>query len=159
METDPREHAVSRVPGYVSFAVEFRSQDAKTLENFSRILETECEKIGGERGVTFELGDAVSSQPARMSQPLVALAEAQAKAAGHLERQQRHRPVGGCDHNDGKVALGATGLMPGPDPVESLIGGEPRPGFQLAPDRFGGLKAGMDRDAECRAAGQGRSGG
>lgn len=82
VETDPREHAVSRVPGYVSFAVEFRSQDAKTLENFSRILETECEKIGGERGVTFELGDAVSSQPARMSQPLVALAEAQAKAAG-----------------------------------------------------------------------------
>jgi len=82
VETDPREHAVSRVPGYVSFAVEFRSQDDRTLENFSRILETECEKIARERGVRFELGEAVSSKPARMSPALVALAEEQARAAG-----------------------------------------------------------------------------
>jgi len=82
VQTDPSEHAVSRVPGQVSFAIEYRSQDKKTLENFSKLLATECEKIGAERGVTFELGDSVSTKPASMSEDLVAVAEQQAKAAG-----------------------------------------------------------------------------
>ena len=82
VETDPTEHAVSRVPGKVTFACEFRSQDKKTIENFSKILVTECEKIGGERGVCFDLGDAVSSAPAKMSGNMVALVEGEAQAAG-----------------------------------------------------------------------------
>ena len=82
VETDPTEHAVSRVPGKVTFAIEFRSQDKKTIENFSKILVTECEKIGGERGVCFDLGDAVSSAPAKMSGKMVALVEGEAQAAG-----------------------------------------------------------------------------
>ena len=82
VETDPTEHAVSRVPGQVTFAIEFRSQDKKTIENFSKILVTECEKIGGERGVCFDLGDAVSSAPAKMSGNMVALVEGEAQAAG-----------------------------------------------------------------------------
>ena len=82
VETDPTEHAVSRVPGQVTFAIEFRSQDKKTIENFSKILVTECEKIGNERGVCFDLGDAVSSAPAKMSGKMVALVEGEAQAAG-----------------------------------------------------------------------------
>lgn len=82
VETDPNEHAVSRVPGLVTFAVEYRSQDAKTLENFGKLLETECEKIGRERGVEFDLGEAVFTKPAKMSVPLTRLAEAQAEAFG-----------------------------------------------------------------------------
>jgi N-carbamoyl-L-amino-acid hydrolase len=82
VETDPTEHAVSRVPGKVTFAIEFRSQDKNTIENFSKILVTECEKIGGERGVCFDLGDAVSSAPAKMSGKMVALVEGEAQAAG-----------------------------------------------------------------------------
>ena len=82
VETDPTEHAVSRVPGQVTFAIEFRSQDKKTIENFGNILVTECEKIGGERGVCFDLGDAVSSAPAKMSGKMVALVEGEAQAAG-----------------------------------------------------------------------------
>ena len=82
VETDPTEHAVSRVPGQVTFAIEFRSQDKKTIENFSKILVTECEKIGSERGVCFDLGDAVSSAPAKMSGNMVALVEGEAQAAG-----------------------------------------------------------------------------
>ncbi len=82
VETDPTEHAVSRVPGQVTFAIEFRSQDKKTIENFSKILVTECEKIGNERGVCFDLGDAVSSAPAKMSGNMVALVEGEAQAAG-----------------------------------------------------------------------------
>ena len=82
VETDPTEHAVSRVPGQVTFAIEFRSQDKKTIENFSKILVTECEKIGGERGVCFDLGDAVSSAPAKMSGNMVALVEGEARSGG-----------------------------------------------------------------------------
>ena len=82
VETDPTEHAVSRIPGQVTFAIEFRSQDKKTIENFSKILVTECEKIGGERGVRFDLGDAASSSPAKMSGKMVALVAGEAQAAG-----------------------------------------------------------------------------
>jgi len=81
VETDPQEHAVSRVPGQVTFAIEYRSQDKKTLENFGKLLETECDKIAAERGVTFELGGPVKTEPASMSDSLIALAEAQAQAA------------------------------------------------------------------------------
>jgi len=81
VETDPQEHAVSRVPGQVIFAIEYRSQDKKTLENFGKLLETECDKIAAERGVAFELGSPVKTEPARMSDDLIALAEDQARAA------------------------------------------------------------------------------
>jgi len=80
--TDPQEHAVSRVPGQVTFAIEYRSQDRKTLENFGKLLETECDKIGADRGVAFELGEPVSTEPAHMTDALIALAEEQARAAG-----------------------------------------------------------------------------
>ncbi len=82
VETDAKEHPVSRVPGRVTFAVEFRSQDKKTIKNFSALLETECQQIAEKRGVTFDFGDKVSTEPARMSDALVALAESQARQAG-----------------------------------------------------------------------------
>lgn len=82
VETDPKEHAVSRVPGRVSFAIEYRSQDKKTIDSFSKLLETECQQVGEKRGVEFDFGPLVSTEPARMSDPLIALAEAQAQTAG-----------------------------------------------------------------------------
>ena len=33
IETNPKEHAVSRVPGEAAFALEYRSQDTKTLKS------------------------------------------------------------------------------------------------------------------------------
>ena len=81
VETDPKEHAVSRVPGQVSFAVEYRSQDQVTLDGFANLLQTECENISTERGVAFELGVRSVTKPASMSADLVALVEEQARAA------------------------------------------------------------------------------
>ena len=80
--TNPDEHAVSRVPGEVSFALEYRSQDTKTLTSFGSLISSECKQIGEKRGVEFELGEAVYTEPARMSEDLVALLEAQATQAG-----------------------------------------------------------------------------
>ncbi|MGF1502045.1 MAG: hydantoinase/carbamoylase family amidase [Paracoccaceae bacterium] len=81
VETDPAEHAVSRVPGRVAFALEYRSQDPKTLEAFGRLIARECGEIGARRGVAFELGEGVPTAPARMSERLVAGLLAAAEAA------------------------------------------------------------------------------
>ena len=71
VETNPNEHAVSRVPGEVAFALEYRSQDAKTLESFGNLVRSECEQISAKRGVTFELGEPVATEPAKMSDKIV----------------------------------------------------------------------------------------
>jgi len=80
--TNPDEHAVSRVPGEVSFALEYRSQDTKTLTSFGSLISSECKQIGEKRGVEFDLGEAVYTEPARMSENLVALLVDQAAEAG-----------------------------------------------------------------------------
>ena len=46
--TNAKEHAVSRVPGEVRFALEYRSQDVKTLMSFEKLIESECVEVGQE---------------------------------------------------------------------------------------------------------------
>ncbi len=81
IETNPKEHAVSRVPGEVAFALEYRSQDAKTLKSFATLIETECAQVAKRRGVTFEFGKPVFTEPARMSDAVTALLQRSAEAA------------------------------------------------------------------------------
>jgi len=75
VETNPAEHAVSRVPGEVSFALEYRSQDIKTLKSFEALVQSECEQVGAKRGVRFDLGTPSLTLPARMAPDVVALIE------------------------------------------------------------------------------------
>ena len=82
VETNAQEHAISRVPGEVSFALEFRSQDTRTLRSFEALVRSECTQIEAKRGVTFELGTSVNTEPARMSAALVELIEAIAAGSG-----------------------------------------------------------------------------
>lgn len=82
VETNPREHAVSRVPGEVTFALEYRSQDRKTLTSFEALLRSECEEVGAKRGVAFDLGTPSLTNPATMSPDVVALLEAVSAAQG-----------------------------------------------------------------------------
>lgn len=82
VETNADEHAVSRVPGEVRFALEYRSQDEKTLTSFGALIESECAQIAAKRGVTFDLGDAIYTEPARMSDALVSLIGSEAGQAG-----------------------------------------------------------------------------
>ena len=81
VETNPQEHAVSRVPGEVAFALEYRSQDSKTLMSFGKVVEAECAQVTQRRGVTFDLGAAVVTAPARMSAAVTALLQQEAEAA------------------------------------------------------------------------------
>jgi len=82
VETNKKEHAVSRVPGEVTFALEYRSQDPKTLDSFGNLIQNECNQIGERRGVAFDLGEKVYTEPARMSDSMVSLLETQASDAG-----------------------------------------------------------------------------
>ncbi|MEQ8711351.1 MAG: Zn-dependent hydrolase [Rhodospirillales bacterium] len=80
VETNPREHAISRVPGEVSFALEYRSQNLKTLQSFEALIQSECEQVAKKRGVRFDLGVAKLTRPATMAPPMIDLLEAVCKS-------------------------------------------------------------------------------
>lgn len=61
--TDPHSHSISRIPGEVGFSLEIRSQSLETLEAFYQLVLVECAGIEKSRGVKFELGERVLSEP------------------------------------------------------------------------------------------------
>ena len=64
--TDPSEHSVSRIPGDVRFSLEFRSQSLETLEAFYQLALVETAGIERARGVKFDFGERVLSEPGRI---------------------------------------------------------------------------------------------
>lgn len=79
--TDPREHAMTRVPGDVRFSLEWRSESEATLDAFARLAQAEAAEIGRERGVRIELGPGVRTPPAAMDPRLLAHGRAICAAA------------------------------------------------------------------------------
>ena len=61
--TDPRAHSISRIPGEVTFSLEIRSQSLDTLEAFYQLVLVESAGIEKARGVKFEFGERVLSEP------------------------------------------------------------------------------------------------
>ena len=61
--TDPREHSVSRIPGEVGFSLEIRSQSLETLEAFYQLVLVESAGTEKSRGVKFEFGERILSEP------------------------------------------------------------------------------------------------
>ncbi|WP_270934231.1 Zn-dependent hydrolase [Falsiroseomonas oryzae] len=80
--TDPREHAMTRVPGELRFALEWRSESEATLDAFGDLARAEIAEIARERGVRIELGPGVRTPPAAMDPRLLAHARAICTAAG-----------------------------------------------------------------------------
>jgi beta-ureidopropionase / N-carbamoyl-L-amino-acid hydrolase len=80
--TDPREHAIARIPGRLRFSFEMRSQSKETLEAFYDLFLSECRLIGEERGVEFRLDRRVESAPAVMDAEWVKRLRAVAKGLG-----------------------------------------------------------------------------
>ncbi len=80
VETNRSEHAVSRVPGEVCFALEYRSQDVKTLKSFGALVQSECAQVAKKRGVEFDLGASAVTDPARMSEDVTGLLKAAAQS-------------------------------------------------------------------------------
>ncbi len=69
--TDPAEHAITRIPGEVSFSFEVRSQSFETLEAFYELFRSECRAVSDLRHVKFEFDDRLYSAPARMDDGMV----------------------------------------------------------------------------------------
>jgi N-carbamoyl-L-amino-acid hydrolase len=64
--TDPKEHAVSRVPGEARLSVEIRADGSQTLDEFHRLLQDEAKAIAQARGVSFSFDEAIVNRPAPM---------------------------------------------------------------------------------------------
>lgn len=69
--TNAAHHAVSRIPGEVSFSLEIRSLHQPTLEAFYALIQAEIRQIEQRRQVRFELDTRIDTQPAAMHQPWV----------------------------------------------------------------------------------------
>ena len=72
VSTDPRAHAMSRIPGELTFSFEVRSQSRETLEEFYELFRTECKSVAAERKVAFEFDRRLESPPARLDERWVA---------------------------------------------------------------------------------------
>jgi N-carbamoyl-L-amino-acid hydrolase len=64
---------MSRVPGRLTFALEFRSESAQLLADFEELTCAEAAGIARLRGVRFELGEPRRTAPATMAIALVEL--------------------------------------------------------------------------------------
>ena len=64
--TDPKEHAVSRVPGEARLSVEIRADDWQTLQDFHQLLQEEARGVARARGVSFVFDEAIVNRPAPM---------------------------------------------------------------------------------------------
>jgi beta-ureidopropionase / N-carbamoyl-L-amino-acid hydrolase len=80
--TDPREHAIARIPGRLRFSFELRSQSKETLEAFYDLFISECRLVGEERGVEFKLDRRVESPPAVMDAGWIGRLRAAARSLG-----------------------------------------------------------------------------
>ena len=63
---DPHEHAISRIPGKVSFSLEIRAERAEILDAFYSRFRDECHNIENTRRVRFELDQRIINWPAPM---------------------------------------------------------------------------------------------
>jgi N-carbamoyl-L-amino-acid hydrolase len=69
--TDSQHHAMSRIPGEVSFSFEARSQDQATLKALEALLKSECATVQKERRVDFEFDEASISAPALLDEKII----------------------------------------------------------------------------------------
>ncbi|MEM7504310.1 MAG: hypothetical protein AAF417_19880 [Pseudomonadota bacterium] len=91
LHTNPTEHAMSRVPGLVSFALEYRSESSELLADFETLARSEAQGIERLRGVTFAVSDSLAAAPATMTPALVHLLDS---VCGELPASHEGIPSG-----------------------------------------------------------------
>lgn len=64
--TDSKVHALTKVPGEVTFSLDVRSQDERTLKETAALAERLAREIGARRRVRFDLGTFSLQSPAAM---------------------------------------------------------------------------------------------
>lgn len=71
MSTNQHEHAISRIPGDVSFSFEARSEHPDVLRTVESLLKSEAQSIERERLVKFKFDKKISSKPAILNQGII----------------------------------------------------------------------------------------
>ncbi|KAA0980391.1 allantoate amidohydrolase [Pseudomonas sp. ANT_H12B] len=69
--TNAAHHAVSRIPGEVTFSLEIRSLHQQTLEAFYTLIHAEIRQIEEHRQVRFQFDKRIDTQPAAMHGPWI----------------------------------------------------------------------------------------
>ncbi|RWM11277.1 MAG: hydantoinase/carbamoylase family amidase [Mesorhizobium sp.] len=91
VQSDPTQHGGSRVLGELGFTLDVRSSETTVLERVEARLRTILAEVSARRGVTFELGQRFTWQPATMAPALI---EGLDRAATGLKMQAPHVPSG-----------------------------------------------------------------
>jgi N-carbamoyl-L-amino-acid hydrolase len=73
--TDAAVHTITKIPGELSFTMDYRSYDENVLTSCHRELLQNAKRIGAERGVAIELGEHTHAPAAVMDSKLIALAK------------------------------------------------------------------------------------
>ncbi len=71
LSTNPEEHAMTRIPGDVSFSFEARSRNDSTLSAMEALLHSECETIEHDRRVSFEFDPIIRTPSAVLDRSIV----------------------------------------------------------------------------------------
>lgn len=80
--TDPREHAISRVPGEARISLEIRADQDATLHAFHALAREEARAVARERGVRFDFDEAIVNPAAPMDARWMAHLDALSARAG-----------------------------------------------------------------------------
>ena len=80
--TDPKMHAMTRIPDQISFSLDLRSQSARVLDEMRDLLKTEMAQIERDRKVRFELDEEMRVEPALCDPSLVSGLSAAMRDAG-----------------------------------------------------------------------------
>lgn len=71
MSTNPENHALTRIPGEVTFSFEARSQYEHTLTALDALVQSECMTIKHERKVDFYFDEPVRTAPAVLDERII----------------------------------------------------------------------------------------
>lgn len=73
LQVDPAEASPTRIADAVTFSLDARSSQAETLAAVERTLRADCAGIARRRGVAFDLGPTVGTDPVVLDRPALAL--------------------------------------------------------------------------------------
>lgn len=84
LSTNPLEHAMTRIPGEVSFSFDARSQNDSTLNAMEALLHSECETIEHDRRVSFQFDPVIRTPSAVLDRSIVDRLSAIIESEGHV---------------------------------------------------------------------------
>ena len=80
--TDAKAHALTKVPGEISFTIDLRSQSQATLDAMTALTRELADEIGARRRVRFDLGEWNLQEPSLMDEALRAVLVREAQVLG-----------------------------------------------------------------------------